>query len=390
MRLVHLDAVGGVAGDMFVAAMLDALPQLRARVLADVRAVLPAAVGTVDLVEGTSGAIRALRFKVGLTHRHDDAHAMAGYPDIMARIDAAGLAEGTARHAGAILTMLGEAEARIHDVPLMDVHFHEIADWDSLADVVGAGSVAAALGDAFWSVSELPRGGGLVRTQHGMLPVPAPATTAMLMGYAWRDDGVGGERVTPTGAAILRHLGVASHGVGGRILVAAGTGAGSRELPGMPNILRALVFEDAAGECLRDRVAVVSFDIDDMTGEELAGAGERIRQFPGVLDVSMSAAIGKKGRPLTCFRVLAREDALHALRLLCLQQTSTLGLRWRIEERLVLHREERDSGGSPRVKAARRPDGSVTLKAESDDLREARDLADRRLRQHDAEYGGVP
>ena len=102
MRLIHLDAVGGLAGDMFVAAMLDALPQLRARVLADVRAVLPAAVGTVDLAEGMSGAVRALRFKVSLDHPHDHAAGLAGYADIMARIAAAELAEGTAHHAGAI------------------------------------------------------------------------------------------------------------------------------------------------------------------------------------------------------------------------------------------------------------------------------------------------
>jgi hypothetical protein len=123
----------------------------------------------------------------------------------------------------------------------------------------------------------------------------------------------------------------------------------------------------------------------DMTGEELADAAERIRQCPGVLDVSMGAAIGKKGRPLTWFRVLAREDALDAVRLACLQQTSTLGLRWRIEERVVLAREERRGGDGARVKAATRPDGSVTVKMESDDLHDARDLADRRRRQHDAE-----
>jgi len=358
---------------------------LRARVLADVGAVLPAAVGTVDLAEGMSGAVRALRFKVSLDHPHDHAAGLAGYADIMARIAAAELAEGTAHHAGAILTILAQAESRIHDVPLDRVHFHEIADWDSLADVVAAGSIVAALGDALWSVSELPRGGGLVRTQHGMLPVPAPATAAILTGFAWRDDGVNGERVTPTGAAILRHVGAVPRVAGTRLLMANGTGAGTRDLPGLPNILRALIFEEGAGENPCDRVAVVSFDIDDMTGEELADAAERIRQCPGVLDVSMGAAIGKKGRPLTWFRVLAREDALDAVRLACLQQTSTLGLRWRIEERVVLAREERRGGDGARVKAATRPDGSVTVKMESDDLHDARDLADRRRRQHDAE-----
>jgi uncharacterized protein (DUF111 family) len=217
-----------------------------------------------------------------------------------------------------------------------------------------------------------------------MLPVPAPATAAILIGFAWRDDGVSGERVTPTGAAILRHVGAAARATAGRVLAASGTGAGTRELADLPNILRALIFEDGAGENPRDRVAVLGFDIDDMTGEELAEAAERIRACPGVLDVSMAAALGKKGRPLTWFRVLAREEALQAVQRACLQQTSTLGLRWRIEERAVLARTERDSDGV-RVKAATRPDGSITVKAESDDLRNAPDLAGRRRRQRDAE-----
>ena len=135
-------------------------------------------------------------------------------------------------------------------------------------------------------------------------------------------------------------------------------------------------------------MAVVSFDIDDMTGEELAEAAERVRQQTGVLDVSMGAAIGKKGRPLTCFSILAREDALEPLRRFCLEQTSTLGLRWRTEERLILPREQRGDAGA-RVKAATRPDGTVTVKAESDDLCGARDLADRRRRQREAEDGSA-
>ena len=125
---------------------------------------------------------------------------------MVGRIRTAALADGSAEQAVAILTLIAGVEAAIHQVPIEDVHFHEIADWDLLLDVVAAGSIAAALPAARWTVSPLPRGGGLVKTQHGLLPVPAPATAALLTGFAWRDDGVGGERVTPTGAAILRHL----------------------------------------------------------------------------------------------------------------------------------------------------------------------------------------
>src|SRR5271166_6404046 len=212
MTAIHLDAVGGIAGDMFVAAMLDALPDLKATVLADAAAALPAGVGSPELVETTSGGLRALRF--GLSGRDElaergDAHSdhhhagdghrdervlarnkdgsrTGGFRDMASRIRSASLSPGAADQAVAILTLIAEA--------------------DSLVDVVAAGSIAAALSRARWTVSALPLGGGLVSAQHGLLPVPAPATVALLTGFDWRDDGVGGERVTPTGAAILKRL----------------------------------------------------------------------------------------------------------------------------------------------------------------------------------------
>ena len=237
---------------MFVAALLDALPDLRQRVFADLAATLPAHCGHPTLSEGLSGGIAACRFALSEApedHHASDDHAghshdhAVFYPEIAAHIAGAELHPGTAEQALAILRRLAEAESRTHRVPVDEVHFHEIADWDSLMDVVAAGSIAAALAHCSWSVSELPRGNGLVRTRHGLIPVPAPATADLLRGFRWRDDGIGGERVTPTGAAILAHLtqaNVVTKAQG--ILYAAGTGAGTRELEGMPNILRALVF----------------------------------------------------------------------------------------------------------------------------------------------------
>ena len=181
---IQLDAVGGIAGDMFVAAMVDALPALRARVLADAAAVLPAGIGSPVLEAGTSAGLRCLRFGLAApeaaAQRHDHAHS--AFRDMVARIEAATLAEGTAARAVAILRHLAVAEAAIHGVAVEDVHFHEIGDWDLLMDVTAAGSIAAALADAAWSVSELPRGGGFVRTRHGMLPVPVPAAASLLDG----------------------------------------------------------------------------------------------------------------------------------------------------------------------------------------------------------------
>ncbi|SJZ73486.1 LarC family nickel insertion protein [Consotaella salsifontis] len=440
VRHIHLDAVGGAAGDMFVAAMLDALPSLKDRVMADVAAVLPAEAGSAHLSEGTSGAMAVLRFGLKEAPSHDHHHdhfdhdhdhhdhghhahghshgdhhhhhhhhhgpdegadhhhhehghgPSAHFPDLVALIEAAPLSAGTAAEAVAILSRLAEAESRMHGVRIEDVHFHEIADWDSLLDVVAAGSIAAALPRAAWSVSPLPLGSGLVRTQHGLLPVPAPATAEILKGFSWRDDGVAGERVTPTGAAILAHLINASRSEAAGPLAATGMGAGTRTLPGMPNILRALVFAEGE-EPARDDVVVISFDIDDMTGEEIGVAADRLRALPAVIDLSVGNRAGKKNRPLTDFRLLVRPEALPDLRDACFRETSTLGLRWHLEERACLDRREDRlavEGGQIRRKHAARPFGETTVKAESDDVAGGESLARRRKLKHRAEFGDEP
>jgi pyridinium-3,5-bisthiocarboxylic acid mononucleotide nickel chelatase len=390
---IHLDVLGGIAGDMFAAAILDALPDLRARVLADVAAVLPLEAGAATLTEGASGGLRALRFglapadarRAGPSASHG--HDAARFSDLCGRIRSAPLSPGAADRAVAILTILADAESRIHGVPRDEVHFHEIADWDSLMDVVAAGSIAAALEGSAWSVSDLPRGGGTIATRHGRLPVPAPATAAILTGFSFRDDGVPGERVTPTGAAILRHL-VGESGrqapLGGR-LKATGTGAGTRDLPHMPNVLRALVFaqaaDAAAAETAVETVAVVSFEIDDMTGEEIGVALERLRGVDGVLDASLSARTGKKSRPLSAFHLLVRPDALEDVKGRCFSETSTIGLRWRTEGRACLPRCAETvpvEGRTVRVKRVERPGAQQTAKAESDDLAAGGNLAERR------------
>jgi uncharacterized protein (TIGR00299 family) protein len=412
---IHLDLVGGLSGDMFVAAMTDALPSLATDVLAEVDKVRAAHDGAAEFTEVSSGGRRARRFGLksrllsasppardndaargdrrGHERDHDHEHAGTAYATLRRRIEAAPLTAPTRKHALALLALLGEAEARVHDIAIDDVHFHELADWGSLLDVVAAGCIAGLLEGARWTATSLPLGGGTVRTTHGVLPVPAPATTLLLEGYPWHDDGIGGERVTPTGAAILRHLVSPEHCSARREpgrLLRAGSGAGTRALPGMPNIVRAVVTERARvgdGDVDADVVAVVEFEVDDMTGEEIAVAADRLRAESGVIDVSVGTRHGKKGRPLAEFRLLARPEAADALAQACFTETSTLGLRWREERRRVLRRTESAAtlaGADVSVKVALRPGGKRTAKAAHDDVAATRGLAARRQRRSEA------
>jgi uncharacterized protein (TIGR00299 family) protein len=389
MMHVHLDAVGGIAGDMFAAAMLDAFPDLVARVMGDVSVIVPPMAGIPRLTSGASAAIACKRF--GLEPGF--ATALGGprrgrrlerFADLRTEIADADLSPGTADAAIAILTLMAEAESQIHGLPIEDVHFHELADWDSVLDVVAAGSISAGLGADRWSISSLPRGAGLVSTQHGLLPVPAPATTLLLTGFEFRDDGIGGERVTPTGAAIVKFLAPKQTGGGEGRLVASGTGAGTRELRGLPNILRVLAFDDF--QARTDRVSVIAFEVDDMTGEEIGAAVEALRGLAGVLDVSLVAMSGKKHRPVTGFRLIVRPDAAEMVGTACFAMTSTIGLRVQDQMRRVLPRSE-DLVDGVGIKRVERPGRERTVKAESDDIT-GLSLAARRRTRRRIEGGG--
>ena len=420
-RHIHLQPQGGIAGDMFVAAMLDAFPEIADRVLTDVCAVLPKEAGTARLVRVSQNGIAALHFSMAAaspapeprpaelaaagpegaaanphhhapaaaahhtaTAAHPAGHHQGTYKALRHLIQSARLSGSVAGHALGILQVLAEAEAAIHGVPVDEVHFHELSDWDSLMDVVAAGSIVSVLGDATWSVDALPLGGGQVRTQHGWLPVPAPATALILQGYPWRSDGIDGERVTPTGAAIVRHLvapGATKPAPAGT-LVASGYGAGTKHFPAMANVLRVMAFErPSSADAVHAVVANVQFDIDDMTGEEIGIAAEHLRRVAGVLDLALIPAQGKKGRPVTMFHVLAQAEALQPCCDAIFAETSTIGVRWTLCDRMVLARSVRDAGDGVRVKEVLRPDGRLTAKVESDDLQALAGLQERRSKK---------
>src|SRR5262249_10593072 len=180
------------------------------------------------------------------------------FRDIRTRLERSTLKPGVKRRAIHIFTLLAEVEGKVHGMPAEAVSFHELGGWDSIADMVGAAFLIEALDPSTWSVSALPQGSGRVKTDHGWLPVPTPATALLLQGFELFDDGLPGERVTPTGAAILKHLntapGDAPHRHRPRRLLRIGTGFGTRTFPGLSNVLRVLVSEPAAENASSDQV----------------------------------------------------------------------------------------------------------------------------------------
>ncbi len=374
-RHVHLQPVGGIAGDMFVAAMLDALPGAEAGTLACVRRVVPEAEAAVALETARDCGLTGRRFRVEEKHSPAAAHDHVHWPALRRRIRQAGLPGAVARRALDIFARLAAAEARVHGVAPDEVAFHEVGAVDSLVDIVAAAALIEAAGACGWSCEPLPLGQGTVMTAHGRLPVPAPATTELLRGMPTVSDGLEGERVTPTGAAIVRHLEPAflPPARPGR-LAETGTGFGRRTLPGTPNMLRVLIFETETADARLDAgtVGLVEFEVDDQSPEDLAVALDRLRQQPAVRDVVQYPVTGKKGRLSIAVRLLTDPDAVQAVAAACLEETRTLGLRWNVVNRLTVPRRTVSvdgPGGTMQVKIAQRP-GGTTAKAESDDVRE--------------------
>jgi pyridinium-3,5-bisthiocarboxylic acid mononucleotide nickel chelatase len=378
---LHLDAVGGVAGDMFIAAMLDAFPDLREPMLSAIRAAgLPSEV-TCEVVEHRDHVLTGLRFVVDDPHDQahrrahlqslDHAHDETPFAQICDYLRASGLETALAERAIAIFSLLAAVEGEVHGRSPEEVSFHELGGWDSIADIVGAAALVAALPGATWSVSTLPLGRGRIKTAHGLLPVPSPAASRLLEGYEFVDDGLAGERVTPTGAAILKHVNATQSAQRiPRRLMRSGYGFGTKMFRGISNVLRVLAFHDMQGEVGSDRVAVIAFEVDDQSPEDLAIALDHLRSHPAVLDVLQVPAFGKKGRMTAHIQLLAQPQAAEQVMDACFSETATLGLRCQIVERRVLvrHQDSVDVGGRRvRVKLAQRPE-AATVKVESDDL----------------------
>ncbi|OED40736.1 hypothetical protein AB833_11835 [Chromatiales bacterium (ex Bugula neritina AB1)] len=376
---IDLNPLGGIAGDMFAAALFDAFPDQFAHFQNDLEQLGIDGLGAERQVRQSKG-MRAGYFRVIQNTGLEPPRTLSEVENFLRSKALDSEVLGTA---SGIYRLLAQAEAAVHGKTLHTIHFHEVSDWDSMVDILAAAGIIARLGCCHWRIGPLPLGGGTVNTEHGAIMMPAPATTELLHGYQWIDDGIAGERVTPTGAAIVAYLKPLPLQTGGAPmqLLVSGTGCGSRELADRANILRATAYghPDGASRTLQqDQVLQLAFEIDDMTGEELASAMDRVRAHCAVLDVSSLTMAGKKNRTATGIRVLAQPGSLHELIELCFAETSTLGVRYTLLDRYIVQRSQHEIDGL-RVKVAQRPDGTLTAKIESDQLSENSLAARRRL-----------
>lgn len=397
MRIAYLECFSGISGDMFLGALVDA--GVPFSTLAETAAALN--VGAhLEMRKVTRGGIAATKVDVissetpaqghlqhfdhahthgddthehthhdhEAEHTHDHSHQHTHNPPqrslsaILSIIRSAPLAETVKYRASRAFQLLGEAEAAIHAIPVDDVHFHEVGAVDTIVDIVCAAAGSEEVGAHRWLASPLNVGGGTVDCAHGTLPVPAPATLKLLGDAPVYSAGQPMERVTPTGAAILRMLDVQYASFPAIRISASGYGAGGRETPGQPNIVRLVIGEESAAHDIPvEPIAVIETVIDDSTPQLLGYVSELLLEA-GAWDVYRAPVQMKKGRLGVQLSVLCTPDLVPALRDLILRETTTIGLHWRVENKTALPRElveAQTAWGPVRVKIARWPSGEV-------------------------------
>jgi uncharacterized protein (TIGR00299 family) protein len=282
-----------------------------------------------------------------------------------------------------VFRRLAEAEAEVHGSTVEKVHFHEVGAVDAIVDIVGAVLGLEALGIERVHASALPLGGGFVDSEHGRIPVPAPATALLLRGAPVTPTDVRAELVTPTGAALLATL-VEDWGPPPEFrLLKVGTGAGSRELAEQPNVLRLLVGEASAASPGRRPVAVLETALDDESPQFVGALIPKLLDA-GALDAMIVPVLMKKGRPGHWLVVIAEPDASDRVANTILRETSTLGVRVRVDSRLELDRHA-DGVETPfglvTLKVATLPDGSVRAIPEFESVRDAATRSGKTLRE---------
>jgi pyridinium-3,5-bisthiocarboxylic acid mononucleotide nickel chelatase len=352
-KVLWLDAAAGASGDMILGALVD----LGAAEAAVRRAIAGLRLRGVKLARRAvvRGAVAATKIDVVLPGKvRDDHHVHTGHgghadgahgrtlADIRKIIAAAPLAPAVRDRALVIFRRLVEAEAEAHGLSVKTVHLHEAGAADAIADVVGVCAALHALGPDRIVVSPLTTGSGTVHCAHGLYPVPGPATSLLLRGAPLSGVEAEGERLTPTGAAILTSIANGYGGLPAMTVTGVGHGAGARDYPERPNVVRAIagvreVAAKAGVSAPPPHVIVVEFTVDDATPQLLAYAVEQLFAA-GALDVYQTPVQMKKGRSGHHVTVLARPSEFEAISRTVLTETPTLGLRFRREGRVELDR----------------------------------------------------
>jgi pyridinium-3,5-bisthiocarboxylic acid mononucleotide nickel chelatase len=365
--IAYLDCVGGLAGDMLLAACLDAGADLQ--VLNE----LPAQLG-LDGVEVR--AERVMRHGISAVHvdivlpptdRDGDRAGPRAWREIRGMLDAADLEATVRTRAIAVFEALAAAEAKIHDIAAADVHFHELGAADTLVDVCGAIALLDDLGVESLTCSPLPAGRGTIRSAHGVLPLPAPATLELLRGAPLEPVEIQGELVTPTGAALAVTLAASFGSLPAMTLESIGYGAGTADFTQRPNLLRLLLgIEQQAGT---GEAVLLETNLDDLLPELVPDAVARAFRA-GALDVWTVPAQMKKGRPGLVMSALARPADEVAVARAIFEETTALGIRTTRVRRHELEREERTvevEGRPVRVKIGRLGGSVVNVAPEHDD-----------------------
>lgn len=390
VQIAYFDAPSGISGDMTIGALLDAAAGEFG--VADLEKALSTlgvggyrltfalvqvgglAAGSFDVVlDPAHEALAAHDYDVALSAHYRGQAPKRNWPEIRSLIESAGgrgLGVGVVERALAVFGALADAEAAVHGIGVEEVHFHEVGAVDAIVDVVGTAWCLERLGVEQCFVGPLPGGkSGYIKSEHGPLPVPAPATLRLLAGFDVIPGDGEGELVTPTGAAILRALARPLRPL--MTLERSGTGAGKKRWSDRPNVLRVFLGRSAPDS---DReIVVLETDIDDMTPAALAFAAERLRSA-GAIDVTLAPVTMKKGRQAFRLTVLTEADEMEKLSRVVLEETSSLGLRFRAMGRYVLPRRiemVETEFGPIAVKIAARPSGRESAEPEFEDVARA-------------------
>jgi uncharacterized protein (TIGR00299 family) protein len=369
MRIAYFDAFSGVSGDMTVGALL-ALGLSLDRLKTELQQ-LPVAGYELDAAQVQVNGIGATQFSVHVHDHHDHGHEQhhhRPFRTIRALIHDSGLSAAVKSMALAIFTRLAEAEGRVHGIAPDEVEFHEVGAVDAIVDVVGTAIGFAALGIEAAYVSPLPLGSGIVRAQHGPLPVPAPATVELLRGLPVRAQDGEGELVTPTGAAIVATL--ARPSAPPMRITAVGYGAGARRLADRPNVLR-LVLGESMAALGEDELVLIATNIDDANPELFDHVMERLLTS-GARDVYLTPVHMKKNRPGIVLNVLCTEIDRERLAAIIFAETTAIGVRYHAVRRQILPRETvqvTTEFGIASVKIAHGPDGHDNIAPEYEDCR---------------------